>query len=117
MGLSRAEAPYVSVPLNCVLQLMPSAFSCEEKVSHFPSMLIYLFVLVFLCLFSLYIHLFIFTLNLFVTSFMLLTLTMPLLCILYAFLFYIVCSGMYCTCPRKPLPLTDRMRQPAVNMH
>ena len=33
MGLSRAEAPYVSVPLNCVLQLVPSAFSCEEKVS------------------------------------------------------------------------------------
>jgi broad specificity phosphatase PhoE len=32
MGLSRAEAPYVSVPLNCVLQLVPSAFSCEEKV-------------------------------------------------------------------------------------
>ena len=34
MGLSRAEAPYVSVPLNCVLQLVPSAFSCEEKVRH-----------------------------------------------------------------------------------
>ena len=33
MGLSRAEAPYVSVPLNCVLQLVPSAFSCEEKVA------------------------------------------------------------------------------------
>ena len=32
MGLSRAAAPYVSVPLNCVLQLVPSAFSCEEKV-------------------------------------------------------------------------------------
>ena len=32
MGLSRAAAPYVSVPLNCVLQLTPSAFSCEEKV-------------------------------------------------------------------------------------
>lgn len=32
MGLTRAEAPYVSVPLNCVLQLVPSAFSCEEKV-------------------------------------------------------------------------------------
>jgi hypothetical protein len=32
MGLTRAEAPYVSVPLNCVLQLVPSAFACEEKV-------------------------------------------------------------------------------------
>jgi broad specificity phosphatase PhoE len=31
MGLSRAEAPYVSVPLNCVIQLTPSAFGCEEK--------------------------------------------------------------------------------------
>lgn len=31
MGLSRAEAPYVSVPLNCVLQLVPTAFSCAEK--------------------------------------------------------------------------------------
>ena len=31
MGLSRAESPYVSVPLNCVLQLTPLAFSCEEK--------------------------------------------------------------------------------------
>ena len=33
MGLSRTEAPYVSVPLNCVLQLVPSAFACEEKVT------------------------------------------------------------------------------------
>ena len=31
MGLSRAEAPYVSVPLNCVIQLTPSAFGYEEK--------------------------------------------------------------------------------------
>lgn len=31
MGLTRAEAPYVSVPLNCVLELVPSAFSCTEK--------------------------------------------------------------------------------------
>ena len=32
MGLSRAEAPYVSVPLNCVLELTPTAFSCSEQV-------------------------------------------------------------------------------------
>eukprot|EP01038_Epipyxis_sp_PR26KG_P012621 gene12621-16924_t len=31
MGLTRAEAPYVSVPLNTVLELVPSAFSCSEK--------------------------------------------------------------------------------------
>ena len=31
MGLSRAEAPYVSIPLNVVVQLTPSAFNCEEK--------------------------------------------------------------------------------------
>ena len=31
MGLSRAEAPYVSVPLNCVLKLTPAAFSCAEE--------------------------------------------------------------------------------------
>jgi len=31
MGLSRAEAPYVSVPLNCVLKLTPTAFSCAEE--------------------------------------------------------------------------------------
>ena len=30
MGLSRAEAPYVSIPLNCVTQLTPSAFHCTE---------------------------------------------------------------------------------------
>jgi broad specificity phosphatase PhoE len=29
-GLSRAEAPYVSVPLNTVLELVPSAFGCKE---------------------------------------------------------------------------------------
>ena len=40
MGLSRAEAPYVSVPLNCVLQLVPSAFSCEENVRHFILLLV-----------------------------------------------------------------------------
>ena len=32
MELSRAEAPYVSVPLNCVLELTPSAFSCSVQV-------------------------------------------------------------------------------------
>ena len=32
MGLSRAEAPYVSVPLNCVLKLSPKAWDCEEEV-------------------------------------------------------------------------------------
>ena len=31
-GLTRAESPYVSVPLNCVLELIPSAFTCSEKV-------------------------------------------------------------------------------------
>ena len=30
MGLSRADAPYVSIPLNCVTQLTPSAFRCVE---------------------------------------------------------------------------------------
>jgi hypothetical protein len=43
MGLSRAEAPYVSVPLNCVLQLVPTAFSCAEKryVDYFDIIVIY----------------------------------------------------------------------------
>jgi broad specificity phosphatase PhoE len=31
MGLSRAEAPYVSIPLNTVTHLRPGAFSCEVK--------------------------------------------------------------------------------------
>jgi len=31
MGLTRAEAPYVSIPLNCVIQLTPSAFNCIER--------------------------------------------------------------------------------------
>ncbi len=31
MGKSRSETPYVSVPLNTVLQLTPGAFVCEEK--------------------------------------------------------------------------------------
>jgi broad specificity phosphatase PhoE len=29
MGLTRAEAPYVSIPLNTVTQLSPSAFNCD----------------------------------------------------------------------------------------
>jgi len=33
MGLTRAEAPYVNIPLNVVVQLMPSAFRCDEKRS------------------------------------------------------------------------------------
>jgi len=31
MGLSRAEAPHVSIPLNCVIELAPSAFDCTEQ--------------------------------------------------------------------------------------
>ncbi|EWM24455.1 bifunctional 6-phosphofructo-2-kinase [Nannochloropsis gaditana] len=31
MGLTRAQAPYVSIPLNCVVQLEPSAFHCHEE--------------------------------------------------------------------------------------
>jgi len=30
MGLSRAEAPFVSIPLNHVLQLSPHAYGCDE---------------------------------------------------------------------------------------
>jgi broad specificity phosphatase PhoE len=30
MGLGRAEAPYVNIPLNVVVHLTPSAFSCSE---------------------------------------------------------------------------------------
>ncbi len=33
MGLSRSEAPYVSVPLNCVVELVPAAYDCVENVS------------------------------------------------------------------------------------
>lgn len=33
MGLSRAEAPYVSIPLNTITRLKPGAFSCEVKKS------------------------------------------------------------------------------------
>ena len=31
MGLSRAEAPYVSIPLNTVLECKPGAFSCSVQ--------------------------------------------------------------------------------------
>eukprot|EP00981_Chlorochromonas_danica_P003478 scaffold655_cov211-Ochromonas_danica.AAC.1 len=31
MGLSRAEAPYVSIPLNTVVQLGPAAYGCFEQ--------------------------------------------------------------------------------------
>ena len=33
MGLSRNEAPHVSIPLNCVIELNPSAFNCTVKVT------------------------------------------------------------------------------------
>lgn len=33
MGLSRAEAPYVSIPLNTVVQIVPTAYKCFEQVS------------------------------------------------------------------------------------
>ena len=32
MGKSRAECPYVSIPLNTVVQLTPKAFVCNEEV-------------------------------------------------------------------------------------
>lgn len=31
MGLSRDEAPYVSIPLNTVIELTPDAYGCKEK--------------------------------------------------------------------------------------
>eukprot|EP00587_Corethron_hystrix_P006196 CAMPEP_0113305732 /NCGR_PEP_ID=MMETSP0010_2-20120614/5249_1 /TAXON_ID=216773 ORGANISM="Corethron hystrix, Strain 308" /NCGR_SAMPLE_ID=MMETSP0010_2 /ASSEMBLY_ACC=CAM_ASM_000155 /LENGTH=523 /DNA_ID=CAMNT_0000160225 /DNA_START=151 /DNA_END=1722 /DNA_ORIENTATION=+ /assembly_acc=CAM_ASM_000155 len=31
MGLSREEAPYVSIPLNTVIELRPHAYGCDEK--------------------------------------------------------------------------------------
>lgn len=31
MGLSRSEAPYVSIPLNTVVQLVPAAYGCREE--------------------------------------------------------------------------------------
>ncbi len=32
MGLTRAEAPYVSIPLNTVVKLVPGAYGCTEEV-------------------------------------------------------------------------------------
>lgn len=31
MGLSRDQAPYVSIPLNTVIELRPHAYGCEQK--------------------------------------------------------------------------------------
>ena len=31
MGLPREKAPYVSIPLNTVIELTPSAYGCVEK--------------------------------------------------------------------------------------
>ena len=31
MGLDRKESPYVSIPLNNVIQLTPHAYGCHEK--------------------------------------------------------------------------------------
>ena len=31
MGLPRDQAPYVSIPLNTVIELQPNAYGCEEK--------------------------------------------------------------------------------------
>jgi broad specificity phosphatase PhoE len=31
MGMSREEAPYVSIPLNTIIQLTPHAYGCQEK--------------------------------------------------------------------------------------
>ena len=38
MGLSRSEAPHVSIPLNSVIELNPTAFSCSVKrhIIHVP---------------------------------------------------------------------------------
>ena len=30
MGLPRDQAPYVSIPLNTVIELAPNAYGCEE---------------------------------------------------------------------------------------
>lgn len=32
-GLKREDAPYVSIPLNTVVQLTPTVYGCVEKVS------------------------------------------------------------------------------------
>jgi broad specificity phosphatase PhoE len=31
MGLPREQAPFVSIPLNTVIELRPNAYGCEEK--------------------------------------------------------------------------------------
>ena len=31
MGLTREQAPYVSIPLNTVIELKPHAYGCDEK--------------------------------------------------------------------------------------
>lgn len=31
MGMDRNEAPYVSIPLNTVIELTPHAYGCHEK--------------------------------------------------------------------------------------
>ena len=31
MGLPRDQAPYVSIPLNTVIQLTPNTYGCDEK--------------------------------------------------------------------------------------
>lgn len=31
MGLPREEAPFVSIPLNTVIELRPHAYGCDEK--------------------------------------------------------------------------------------
>jgi hypothetical protein len=31
MGLPREEAPFVSIPLNTVIELRPHAYGCQEK--------------------------------------------------------------------------------------
>ena len=43
MGKSRAEAPYLSIPLNCVVELVPGPFDCKETVMHstHPSFMLY----------------------------------------------------------------------------
>ncbi len=35
MGLSRPDAPYVSIPLNTVIELVPAAYTCKESVRSF----------------------------------------------------------------------------------
>lgn len=44
MGLSRAEAPYVSIPLNTVVKLVPAAYGCLESVSYHHFLLVEKFV-------------------------------------------------------------------------